>query len=80
MEFYDHIRYCIHVNGSIRRFPFVGFTCGNKLTLTDAKKAISEAFERNPSYDYAEIYDRDTNETIYRTRWSGEYRKVKEGA
>ena len=28
----------------------------------------------------AEIYDRDTNETIYRTRWSGEYRQVKEGA
>ena len=80
MEFYDHIRYCIHVDGRIRRYPFVGSAHGNKLTLTDAKRDISEEFERNPFYDYAEIYDRDTNETIYRTRWSGEYRKVKEGA
>lgn len=48
----------------------------NCATLREAKEKISEEFKRNLSFEYAEIYDRVTGETIFRTRHDSEYRKV----
>lgn len=48
----------------------------NCTTLREAKETIAEEFKRGPSFEYAEIYDRVTGETIYRTRHDSEHRKV----
>lgn len=48
----------------------------NCATLREAKEEITEEFKMGPSFEYAEIYDRVTGETIYRTRHDSEYRKA----
>ena len=68
--------YSVFVDDRIRGYN-TGFTCGKKLTLHEAKEMVSFEFERHPSYDYAEIVDRDNDQVIYRTRWDSNY-KIKE--
>lgn len=48
----------------------------NCATLHEAKEEISEEFKNHPAFQYAEIYDRSSGETMFRTRQDSEYRIV----
>lgn len=68
------MQYCIHMYWN--SWGQGNMLFANCATLWEAKETISEEFKRSPSFEYAEIYDRVTGETIFRTRHDSEYRKV----
>lgn len=68
------MQYCIHMYWN--SWGQGNMLFANCATLREAKEKITEEFKMGPSFEYAEIYDRVTGETIYRTRHDSEYRKV----
>lgn len=68
------MQYCVHIYWN--SWGQGNMLFANRATLSEAKEKIAEEFRRVPSFEYAEIYDRTTGETIYRTRHDSEYKKV----
>ena len=68
------MQYCIHMRGKSRGHGTMIFA--NHATIREAKEDINEHFKSIPSLEYAEIYDRTTGETIYRSQHDSEYRKA----
>lgn len=68
------MQYCIHMRGKLWGHGTIIFA--NHATIQEAKEDISEHFKSIPSLEYAEIYDRTTSETIFRTRHDSEYRQA----